>query len=146
MSTSSAPSSPGELDAERLATSSRSRPRVRDEDPVAVGHDHRAAVVVVLVLDVADDISTMSSIETSPSVPPYSSITRAICVRVACILASRSIAGIEGGTNSMLRRILAADERPRQVDLAELEPAGPFRAARRPGASAARREVAEEVA
>ena len=39
--------------------------------------------------------STRSSIETRPSVPPYSSMTRAMCVRVACIRSRRSSAGIE---------------------------------------------------
>ena len=46
----------------------------------------------------------MSSIETRPSVPPYSSITSARWVWVACILSSRSSARIEGGTNRMGRR------------------------------------------
>ena len=41
--------------------------------------------------------STTSSIETNPSVPPYSSMTRAICVREVCIFSRRSSAGIEGG-------------------------------------------------
>ena len=51
--------------------------------------------------------------------PPYSSITSAMWMRVACIRTSRSSAGIEGGTKSTGRRILAVDERHRQVDLAE---------------------------
>ena len=53
-------------------------------------------------------ISTRSSIETRPSVPPYSSMTRAMWVRVACIRTRRSMAGIERGTNRTGRRILAA--------------------------------------
>ena len=51
--------------------------------------------------------STMSSIETSPSVP-YSSTTSARWMREACICASRSIARIDGGTNSSLRMMLAS--------------------------------------
>src|SRR6185369_14551204 len=42
--------------------------------------------------------STISSIEASPSVPPYSSTTSERWIRVACICANRSMAGIEGGT------------------------------------------------
>ena len=48
-------------------------------------------------------ISTISSNETRPSVPPYSSMTRAIWVRAACMRAIRSEASMEGGTNSTLR-------------------------------------------
>src|SRR5829696_5669988 len=51
----------------------------------------------------------MSSIETRPSVPPYSSTTRARWIRVACIFSSRSSAGIDGGTNSISRMILVDD-------------------------------------
>ena len=40
----------------------------------------------------------MSSIETRPSVPPYSSMTSAIWVREPCILTRRSRACIDGGT------------------------------------------------
>ena len=65
--------------------------------------------------------STTSSIDTMPSVPPYSSITSARWMRVACILASRSIAGIEGGTNRISRMIFAADERHREIDRLEVE-------------------------
>ena len=53
--------------------------------------------------------STMSSIETRPSVPPYSSTTSARWMRVACIFSSRSSAGIDGGTNSISRMILVDD-------------------------------------
>ena len=66
-------------------------------------------------------ISTMSSSETSPSVPPYSSMTSAICVRVACMRAIRSEASIEGGTNSTLADQAELADRPGEVDLGEVE-------------------------
>ena len=46
--------------------------------------------------------------ETRPSVPPYSSITSAMWVRVVCMRASRSMTGIEGGAKITGRRILAS--------------------------------------
>ena len=42
--------------------------------------------------------SSMSSIVTSPAVPPYSSTTTAMCWRSACISASRASTGLESGT------------------------------------------------
>ena len=42
-------------------------------------------------------------------------------MRVACILASRSIAGIDGGTNRIGRTIFGFDQRHRQIDGAEIE-------------------------
>ncbi len=42
--------------------------------------------------------SRMSSIVTSPAVPPYSSITMAAWVRCACISLSRSSTGLLSGT------------------------------------------------
>ena len=68
--------------------------------------------------------STMSSIDTMPSVPPYSSITSARWMRVACILASRSIAGIEGGTNSTSRMILVDDSATERSIALRSRPAG----------------------
>ena len=53
-------------------------------------------------------ISTMSSCEARPSVPPYSSITSAICVRLTCIRRRRSEASIDGGTNRILRMMPAS--------------------------------------
>ena len=62
-------------------------------------------------------ISTMSSIETRPSVPPYSSMTSAICVRVACIRTRRSSAGIERGTNSTGRKTSAvSSSAPKSIE------------------------------
>src|SRR6266850_72539 len=52
--------------------------------------------------------STMSSIDTRPSVPPYSSTTSAKWMREACICAKRSIARIDGGTKSSLRMMFAS--------------------------------------
>ena len=52
----------------------------------------------------------MSSMETRPSVPPYSSITSARWVWVACILSSRSSARMDGGTNRM-GRLMRGDAR-----------------------------------
>ncbi len=37
---------------------------------------------------------------TRPAVPPYSSITIATCERICCISRSRSVAGLESGTNT----------------------------------------------
>src|SRR5207247_789116 len=42
--------------------------------------------------------STISSIDTTPSAPPYSSTTSARWMRVVCIFASRSRTDIEGDT------------------------------------------------
>ncbi len=55
-------------------------------------------------------ISTMSSIDARPSVPPYSSMTSAMWVRVACIFTRRSRAGMDAGTKRTGRRILACDK------------------------------------
>ena len=41
-------------------------------------------------------ISTASSSETRPSVPPYSSMTNASCMRLACMLASNTATGMDG--------------------------------------------------
>src|SRR6266852_3963877 len=46
--------------------------------------------------------STMSSIDTTPSAPPYSSTTKARWMRVVCILARRSSTGIEAGGKRLL--------------------------------------------
>ena len=76
--------------------------------------------------------------------PPYSSITSAIWVRVACIRTSRSIAGMDGGTNSTGRRIRAA--------ASETDRSTSPRFGRRHGACGgksgfgARRDVVEKVA
>ena len=48
--------------------------------------------------------STRSSIVTSPSVPPYSSTTRAMWMCVDCMRMRRLAAGIDGGTKIMGRR------------------------------------------
>ena len=55
--------------------------------------------------------STTSSIETRPSVPPYSSMTSAIWVRDACILSRRSSAGIDGGAYRTGLRMRASEQR-----------------------------------
>ena len=62
-------------------------------------------------------ISTISSMETRPSVPPYSSMTSAIWVRVACIRTSRSSAGIERGTKSTGRKMSAvSSSAPKSIE------------------------------
>src|ERR1700675_1523617 len=68
--------------------------------------------------------STMSSIETSPSVPPYSSTTSARWIREACICANRSIARIDGGTYNSLRMMLASESGRARPTARKSRPAG----------------------
>src|SRR5262249_44675272 len=68
--------------------------------------------------------STMSSIDTTPSAPPYSSTTSARWMRVVCILASRSRTGIEGGAYRISRTILAAESGIDRSTVLRSRPAG----------------------
>ena len=61
------------------------------------GHYLRAGLIVIFIFNLTDNFSIKSSIVTSPSVPPYSSTTKAMCERDACIRSNKSSAGIEGG-------------------------------------------------
>ena len=66
-------------------------------------------------------------------------------MRVACILASRSIAGIDGGTNSMVRTILVVDSGRGEIDGGKVEP-GRMRLARAEPASVGLASVAAVAA
>ena len=68
--------------------------------------------------------STTSSIETTPSAPPYSSTMSARWMRLVCIRASKSMTGIDGGTNSISRTILAADSGVARSTAFRSSPAG----------------------
>ena len=101
-------SSPLEVDAERLRHLLEARARIGDEGARPRRRRSCAPSASSCSSSMSPTtISTRSSIETRPSVPPYSSITSAMWVRVACIRTRRSTAGIEGGTKSTGRRILA---------------------------------------
>ena len=83
-------------------SSSRSRPpgvsqvvdKPSSRDPPAVAVLRRWRLPVVLVGDLADDSSRMSSMVTRPAVPPYSSTTTATCTGSRCISLSRSSIGL----------------------------------------------------
>ncbi len=107
VSTSSASTSVDSSVAERLRDIVEAGPRIDHERAVRAAIDFRASLPSCSSSISPTIISTMSSIEARPSVPPYSSMTSAICVRVVCILTSRSSAGIDGGTKRTGRRMPA---------------------------------------
>ncbi len=76
---------------------------VGEVDPLLDRLDLQIVLRVVLVRDVADDDLDEILDRDEPSVPPYSSMTMARWVRLACMRTSRSVAGMEGGTNRTSR-------------------------------------------
>jgi hypothetical protein len=67
--------------------------------------------LVVLVLDSPTMPSTRSSRQTMPPVPPYSSTTMAIWMRLACIWIRRSGSRIDSGTNMSREPATRSDAR-----------------------------------
>ena len=88
----------GQIDAQHGRNLGELGARAGDKGAIIDARNERALLVVVLVLDLSDHDLDQSSIETSPSVPPYSSMTSAIWVRVACMRRNSATARIDAGT------------------------------------------------
>ena len=98
VSMSSSSSGFEKLDAEVLLELLDRGARRGDQTELGRRDDVRGLGLVVLVLDSPTICSTRSSMVTRPSVPPYSSTTSAMWMRVDCMRISRFVAGIDGGT------------------------------------------------